>query len=298
MFENSRSLQIRVGFFVLIGFLLLGGMAVQFGQLGDGLKRYYTIHVEFPDASGLIKGANVLMAGAKIGIVGQKPEILKNMSGVTVPLQIYEGVRIPSASAMTIGSAGLLGDRFINVEVAPDGASSEPIPPGTVLKGARIRGMDDITAEAALLLADLRQAVKKVDGVITKIDSDVLGEKTIGDVTSTLSNLKTSSENFVKVSSSLEATLTDVRGVVKDVQSAAQTGDEALASAKAAMNEAQLAIKDVRGVIQKTQQGKGLIPRLLNDPSLAINLDALIQNLRNHGVIFYRDTASSSKKKP
>lgn len=33
MFETSRSLQLRVGFFVLLGFAILGGMAVYFGRL-------------------------------------------------------------------------------------------------------------------------------------------------------------------------------------------------------------------------------------------------------------------------
>lgn len=253
--------------------------------------------MEFPNASGLIKGADVLMAGAKIGMVGEKPVILKDMTGVTVPLQIYEGVNVPSASRFAIGSSGLLGDRFIDVIMEPGAAESTPIPAGTVLQGTRNQGMDDITAEATLLIGDLRHAVKKIEGVVTRINSEVLSEATVGNVSATLENLKITSDNFTKASAGLDETLNDARKVMDEIKTAVKTGGEALTSAKGTADEAGKAIEDIRGVIKQARYGKGLLPQLLSNPDIAANMEALVKNLRERGILFYKDTADREQKR-
>jgi hypothetical protein len=60
----------------------------------------------------------------------------------------------------------------------------------------------------------------------------------------------------------------------------------------------QSAIADTRKVLRTAMQGKGLVATLLNDQQLANDLHALISNLRNHGVLFYRDSAATTQPKP
>ena len=61
--------ELKVGVFVFIGLAMIGALVVQFGRLGEGLKTYYTVTIRFADASGLLKGSDVLLAGARIGKV-------------------------------------------------------------------------------------------------------------------------------------------------------------------------------------------------------------------------------------
>ncbi len=54
---------------------MLAALVVQFGRVGEGFKTYYGLTVRFPDASGLLKGSDVLLAGAKIGRVSGGPRL-------------------------------------------------------------------------------------------------------------------------------------------------------------------------------------------------------------------------------
>src|SRR5881275_3186568 len=119
MNEQDRGLELKVGIFVAIGLAMLAALVVQFGRLGEGFKTYYSITVQFPDASGLLNGSDVLLAGAKIGAVSGGPKLVREGNGVAVPLKIYDYVKIPEGSKFTVGSSGLLGDRFVSVTLPP-----------------------------------------------------------------------------------------------------------------------------------------------------------------------------------
>src|ERR1700730_19198432 len=115
MNRHERGLEFKVGIFVFAGLAMLGALVVQFGRLGEGFKTYYPITIQFSDASGLLKGSDVLLAGARIGKVAAGPRLVREGNGVLVPLKIYDYVKIPETSKITVGSSGLLGDRFVNV---------------------------------------------------------------------------------------------------------------------------------------------------------------------------------------
>ena len=62
---------------------------------GEGFRIYYDLTVRFKDASGLLKGSDVVLSGAKIGRVSGGPRLLLEGGGVAVPLRIYEYVKLP-----------------------------------------------------------------------------------------------------------------------------------------------------------------------------------------------------------
>src|SRR6202043_4203837 len=98
MNRHERGLEFKVGIFVFVGLAMLAALVVQFGRVGEGLKTYYGLTVQFDDASGLLKSSDVLLAGAKIGRVAGGPRLAKVGNGVEVPLQIFDYVKIPAGS--------------------------------------------------------------------------------------------------------------------------------------------------------------------------------------------------------
>ena len=134
MNEQDRGLELKVGIFVAVGLAILAALVVQFGRVGEGFKTYYGLTVHFADASGLLKGSDVLLGGAKIGRVSGPPRLVTSGRGVDVPLRIYDYVQIPTGSSFTVGSTGLLGDRFVAI-TPPVGK-----PTTYIAKGARIEG--------------------------------------------------------------------------------------------------------------------------------------------------------------
>src|SRR5438270_3063952 len=283
MNRHERGLEFKFGVFVFVGVVMLGALVVQFGRLGEGLKAYYGLTVRFNDASGLLKGSDVLLAGAKIGKVSGGPRMVREGQGVDVPLKIYDYIKIPEGTKFTVGSSGLLGDRFVNVTTHP-GQPKAYLPPNAYISGARETGIDDLTREGGALVNDLRGTVQKVDTTMTKLNEETLS-------TANMQNLKASMEHLNQATSALAESSKKLDGVVEQAGST-------MTSAKEAADNLQSAIDDTRKLLRSATQGKGLVATLLNNQQLANDLHALISNLRAHGVLFYRDSAASSQPKP
>jgi len=276
MNRHERGLEFKVGAFVFVGLAMLGALIVQFGRLGEGFKIYYPLTVRFSDASGLLKGSDVLLAGAKIGKVSGGPRMVREGQGVDVPLKIYDYIKVPEGSKFSVGSSGLLGDRFVNV-VMPPGQPKAFLAPNTHISGSRETGIDDITREGGALLTDLR-------GTVQRLNQDTLSSENT-------QNLKSSMEHLNQATSALAESSKKLDGVIEQA-------DSTMASAKKAADGLQDAIADTRKVLRSASQGKGLVATLLNNQEMANDLHALISNLRAHGVLFYRDSAAATQTKP
>src|SRR5438132_7392313 len=262
---------------------MLGALVVQFGRLGEGFKTYYTLTVRFNDASGFLKGTDVLLAGARIGKVADAPRLVREGTGVAVPLKIYDYIKIPEGTKFTVGSSGLLGDRFVNVTMPP-GQPKAYLPPNAYVSGARETGIDDLTREGGALVNDLRGTVQKIDTTVNRLNQDTLSS-------ANMDNLKSSMEHLNQATGALAETSKKLDGVI-------EKADSTMGSAKKAADNLQNAIVDTRKVLQSATQGKGLVATLLNNQELANDLHALVSNLRAHGVLFYRDSAANTQPKP
>jgi len=261
---------------------MLGALVVQFGRLGEGFKTYYALTVRFNDASGLLKGSDVLLAGARIGKVADGPRLVHEGTGIAVPLKIYDYIKIPEGAKFTVGSSGLLGDRFVNVTMPP-GQPKAYVQPNAYINGARETGIDDLTREGGALVNDLRGTVQKIDTTVNRLNEDTLSS-------TNMENLKSSMAHLNEATGSLAESSKKLDGVIEQA-------DSTMTSAKEAADSLQSAITDARKVINSAAKGKGLVSALLNDQQLANDLHALITNLRAHGVLFYRDSAAKIEAK-
>jgi phospholipid/cholesterol/gamma-HCH transport system substrate-binding protein len=286
MTAQERLTQLRVGIFVAIGLLAIGLMVVYFGRFGESFHGFYRLRVEYPNASGIYKGASVLLAGAKIGSVEHNPVILPNMDGVYVTLKIYNNVSIPSTAQFTIGSSGLLGDRFVQIVLGKDAKSAPPLQADAIVKGKGEAGFDIMTEQAGVLLSSIQEAVGNINKVAQKLNNDVFKEATIENLNTTISNLKETSVSLVEASKK-------VNGVVKKAEGAIETGQETFTSAKSAADELKKTILDIRSVVQQTRRGGGPLGVLLTDREMAENLRALVANLRRHGILWYKDRSQT-----
>src|SRR5262249_48568142 len=156
--------------------------------------------------------------------------------GVYVPLRIYDYVKIPLGSKFTVGSSGLLGDRFVTV-TPPTGPPTGYIPKNAFIDGTRETGIDDLTRQGGQLVGDLRTTVKK------------LNDETLS--AQNMENLKASMEHLNQATSALAESSKKLDGVI-------ERADSTMASAKQAADSLQNAIADTRKVLRSATQGKGL----------------------------------------
>jgi ABC-type transporter Mla subunit MlaD len=299
--NSEHATQARVGAFLLIGLVLAAAMVVYFGRFGDGLKKFYNIRVEYPNASGLFSGADVLLAGARVGAVQDGPYVLDSMRGVYVMLKIYEGVLIPEGSTFTIGSSGLLGDSFVDITMPVDLDAKKfvPMKPDTVVTGKREMGMGDLAGEGTQLIADIRAAVSNVNVMVTKLNTEVLNQSTVESVGKTVKNIEATSQEFSTASKRLDDMLTEAEVAVKEATDAlgrvSKTVDKStdtLEAARLAAVSFDKTMVDVRNLLRDIRQGNGPIGTLISDKGMADNLRALVVNLRKHGILWYKDRAA------
>jgi phospholipid/cholesterol/gamma-HCH transport system substrate-binding protein len=282
MNRHERGLEFKVGIFVFVGLVILAALVVEFGRLGEGFKSYYPITVRFTDASGLLKGSDVLLAGAKIGHVAGGPHLVREGQGVAVPLRIYDYVKIPKGSKFAVGSSGLLGDRFVEVTMPP-GQPKTFLSHGAFVGGTRETGIGDLTKKGGALVSDLRGTVQKLDTTVDRLNQDVLSSANTENLKSSMAHLNQATGALAESS--------------KKLNSVIEKADSTMDSAKKAADDLQGAISEAHKAIAAATQGQGAVAALLTDRRLADNLKALISNLRAHGVLFYRDTASENAMK-
>ena len=284
--ESDRSIQTKVGLFVLVGLLLAATMVTYFGRLGEGLKQYYSLRVEYENASGLLSGADVLMSGAKIGKASSAPQILPGLNGVFVDLKIYDYVKIPQGSVFAIGSSGLLGDRFVNVELPKDALKQAAIEPGTTVAGQREKGIGEFMDQGGEVVAEVKEVLQKVNVVVDRIDQELLKTETLKELSASITNLKNTTATLAESSKKVDGILDSAGGKIDGLLTDASA---TMKSAKATADELKGVATDARALVANVKRGQGALGMLLSNQEFANNLKDFVANLRQSGILFYRD---------
>ena len=95
----------------------------------------------FQDAAGLRANAPVRVAGVDVGTVTSvrvRPELRANPAEIEMLLQTSYPLQIPNDSIVNIGTLGLLGEQYADINIR--GATGPPVQDGGTLKSGTIEG--------------------------------------------------------------------------------------------------------------------------------------------------------------
>ncbi|MEY3894736.1 MAG: hypothetical protein RLZZ214_255 [Verrucomicrobiota bacterium] len=326
----KKRTELYVGLFLFIGFTLLSGLILQFGKFSDHLRGQYSLTVVFDDASGVIKGSEVRMGGAKIGQVADLPELNESVQ-VEVLLAIRKAIRIPAGSTFQINSATLLGDKLI-VIIPPDDRSQGYIKPGSRLTGAGPTGLESLQNNAEVvgrdvvrLLKEAEATLAKVDAAVTdiqgaskqlgeavgKINRSILAEKNLARLDTTLENLATTTGQWKATGEKLDPLIGETHEAVQAIRNAAasaektlKTADQTLAEVRPALNRIPKAMDEFASTsakageaLDRMKRGEGLLGALATDNDVALDAKAFMRNLRQYGIFRYRNPDTKPEKK-
>ena len=303
MANDLKTLEIKVGLFVLIGLVIIAVMAVQFGRVGQGLTDFYTLTVNFPNASGLVKNADVQLSGARIGVVAEAPKAVPGQIGIIpVQLKIRADLRLPKDCFFMIGKSGLLGDTSVMVAL-PTGFDLEKfdpsdesklIPKNSTVKGTPVTDFNELASQG-------EKNMRRLSETLEKIQNGVLSDDNMNNLQASFTNIKALSDNLSTASAKIGPVLNGAEGAVNTAKETFTEAKAAMVTINSAAGDVRIAIADIRamvktgeGVLKQVQTGNGTIPMLLRDPQVADDFRSVIYNLRRHGVLFYRDSAPST----
>ncbi|MFM7181887.1 MAG: MlaD family protein [Verrucomicrobiales bacterium] len=322
--DNTATL---VGLFLFVGLVILGVLILQFGKFERRKIESYTLFARFSDATGVLPGSDVRLGGARIGRVASLPVLNETFDRVVVTLEINEGIGIPRNAEVTVSGAGLLGDKFISVQV-PEGTDRAKV---DFFKGDEtIEGIsagsltslqnkvEALSEKATYALADVQGAVARITSAVDefekvgrnvnitvdKFNNGILSDANVADVRESLAKLRETTTNLADASEklapaidkggktfeNLDATLTEIRGIfgeLKPITEKVKTSADKIGDAAVSLDKG----------VRRMTEGKGLLPTLVNDASLSEDFNQLIRNTRKHGLLFYRDDSPAEKKK-
>jgi ABC-type transporter Mla subunit MlaD len=303
MSTERKGVEVLVGLFLVIGFAFIGVMVLTFGRVGQSLQKFYSITVEFPNASGLVKDSDVLLAGARIGHVADPPRLTGKSYTVTVRLAIRDDVKLPRKSTFLVGSSGLLGDRYVDVIPQENFDPNDVAAPGELIQGTRATGLDDLTVKGGVVMDQLIAELEEIKKMTESINQELLSQKNLHNLEETFANLRTTTSNFTESSKKLDAVLNSAQTVVDTAKGTMKTADGAATDLRTAIadfrkiaSSATKTIDSAKGLVDSTEvlikqarQGEGALGTLISDKETAENLKALIINLRRSGVLFYKN---------
>ncbi|WP_373186447.1 outer membrane lipid asymmetry maintenance protein MlaD [Halopseudomonas sp.] len=115
---RTRTLELTVGLFILVGIMALLVLALRVSGLSvSPTADSYKVYAHFDNIAGLTPRAKVTMSGVTIGQV-TAIEFDKNRYTARVEMAIDGDVNtLPSDSAASILTAGLLGEKYVGISV-------------------------------------------------------------------------------------------------------------------------------------------------------------------------------------
>ncbi len=123
---KRTSVETAVGVFVLIGILCIGYLTIKLGKMELFGGDYYELTANFDSVSGLKAGADVELAGVRIGQV-DSIELDQETDTAMVRLKIRKGVKISDDAIASVKTSGLIGDKYIKIT---PGGSEDYLQPG------------------------------------------------------------------------------------------------------------------------------------------------------------------------
>jgi phospholipid/cholesterol/gamma-HCH transport system substrate-binding protein len=272
---NNSQQAIRVGLFFVLGIALAW---ITFESLNGGRlfkQRGYTIVAGFDNLKGLKVGDDVLMAGVKIGSVGNTRLGDRRVEAV---LRILPDIKIPNDAVASVEVSSLLGANYLGVSFGTP--TAPPLNDGDEIKTKNTIDMNEVISQLGNLGTKLEQVMGNIsktmggDGksgnLFQKIDKLVSdnGPK----LTETVSNLQEITAKIKSGDGTLGRLINDPK-----------LHDDLIASIneiKLAATDARSFMNDTKGIVADVKTGKGALGLLLYDEGTANSIKVTANNLR------------------
>jgi len=118
-----------VGIFVVVGLLCLGYMTVKLGKVSLFGDETYSLYARFSSVAGLRVGNSVDMIGLEVGRVAVFTRDHDDLV-VLAELKIRKDVKVYDDAIASIKTAGLIGDKYVQID--PGGGGDLLKPGGTI----------------------------------------------------------------------------------------------------------------------------------------------------------------------
>jgi phospholipid/cholesterol/gamma-HCH transport system substrate-binding protein len=291
--EGNRRTSIVVGAFVLAGLAALALTILSLSSQQGVFRSRYRLVAHFDNVQGLMANAPVWLAGRQVGRV-ESVEFAALASGepaLRVVMAVDRDVqdRIRSDSLASIGTIGLLGDRY--VEVSLGAASAQPLHDGGELQTISPMNVSLVMDRGAQALESVATLAGNLNKVVEDFGQATGGKRladSVGALAGVVEEIQQGDGLLHSVIydqyegggvGSIERSLVTLEGILNEVAK----GEGVLhaliyeeLSEQDIVLEAVEAGSRLNSILSKVDRGEGTIGLLLNDPTLYEDLKQLV----------------------
>ncbi len=288
---SKSKLEGKVGLFVFVCLVLLGGLVLQFSKGAKLFEKTYDITLDAANVGGLKNRAKVLMSGVEVGLVSNI-RLSKHGTNALVTLHLYKEYEVHQDAEFAIESAGFLGDQYI--AITPRANLLPPFTNGGIAHAEAPFNIQEAARSATGLLQRIDDAAVKLNAMLADVRRDLLNDRTLTNLSAALANLRNVSDHALTTVDSLNRLIvTNEAPISLAVSNFSRFGEQLNAVAGSAgevLNtnapQINLAIKNLEDSTEKlkhllddVQAGHGLAGSLLKNDQLASDVNQIAANL-------------------
>lgn len=280
--RNITFSQVRVGIFVLFGLGVLAFLILNSTGDFNPFEKKLRLKARFAQADGLREGAEVQLAGVRIGKVSEvsllspdSPADAKIEAVLLVDRElnnrpITERIRTDS-TAQLIATSILANDKTINI--TPGTSKGEAVSENHVLDSTVAISINQLTQTGNELLQQINQIATPANQILNKANQ---GEGTLGQII-----------NNDQLYKSLDETVGETKVTMLKLQNTLEKVNNGQGSAGKLLNDPQLynslnrTVEQLEIISKDLRSGKGTAGKLLSDDALYTDTRAAIADLRN-----------------
>ncbi|HEY3417438.1 MAG TPA: MlaD family protein [Armatimonadota bacterium] len=282
--------EVRVGIMFLIGLILLLLLIMSLTHWGQD-RNTYSYTIRFQRAEGLAEGAAVRVAGVDVGRVSSV-SLDDRTNRAEVTIRIDKRVRLFREYKYTIGTNGLVGERFIEITpVLPvKGKPQKFVGPGKTLHGTTRPDFNDAMDQAAELMGYAKDLVKKATQTVEEVNEVVANDETQKNMKLAVANLQLASRNAAEMTQALNmlvvhnqaavgAVVSNLQAVSGDIRRISDTIGPQIEHTTLFKN-AELASKNAVVITDKLAEIANSLNGTICDKQLSADLQQAVKNLR------------------
>ncbi|MFA6260879.1 MAG: MlaD family protein [Bacteroidia bacterium] len=314
--------EIQVGFFVLIGILLLI-LGYNFLKGFNPIKGYNKYYVVYDNVAGLVKSTQVTINGLKVGQVENIGLHSRgDVSRILVTLIVIDDVQLPVGTQALITSQDLLGTKNVDIRLAQD--QGKYLNSGDTLVGI---GEESLTSSISKLVSPIKE---KSEQVLVTLDKILMSMNDVFDSTGTrrlasgindlswsIHNVRNITERFDQLTAQeydrIKTMMNNMGSIVQNIRNNNEIISRSLkniasisdtivaADLTGTISYTSKVMKEFSTSIEKINRGEGSLGKLVKDDQLYMHidqasksLDSLLTDMQNYPARYFTISAIGS----
>lgn len=256
---------LKVGLLTLAALASIVVMSLKITSNQSGFGKHIQYKTVLKDASGILEKTPIKVAGINAGRI---KTIELDGSQALLTFEILEQIPVTGSAKLKIKSVGLLGDKFIDMDLGDQ--AGQRLPEGSLVTTEGGEGLDNVMKDAGEVLKEVKDIAKTIkeglrDEEGRNMIKQIMGN--INDLTASLKRISTGNES--KINQIVE----DVRAISEQLayetdrfQKDSLMAD--LSKIGPILDKADSAVGDLKIIMADLKDGKGTVGKLLRDDAV------------------------------